>query len=271
LRLALQAERQQSCLARATTLCTYPGLARYGPRYRCPGLVPVTIPGARQMAEEVLAAAAVPSRVPYAAAGDLAYGGRLHGLMAGGIFAGSIQLRGACLAEAGGLALPTRCKNGLLTAELYYHDAGTLASIAYRLEQLLGAQRETLEAVHGDTVFPVEVHIVQGAPARRQPTWLRILLLLPPLAPPPAQPLATYTVEASGVEPCMDGRLFCHGNGREAVVADVVVSPERLNAWLSELGAVLTPLIARSLSTGLYLYVHAPLLQEEPIGSTAPS
>lgn len=214
------------------------------------------------MAEEQLVAAttAVPTRVPYAAGGDLAYGGRLHGLMAGGIFAGRIQLREACLAKAGDLILLSKCRKGTVMAELYYHDSDTLATIAYRLEHLLGARRETLEAIHGEAVFPVEAHTVDGTLTQHQANWIRMLLLLPPLVPPPIHPLATYTVEATGVEPCMDGRLFCRGSGCEAAVADIVVSPERLEAWLSELGARLVPLIARGRATELPLYVHAPLL-----------
>ncbi|KSW11488.1 hypothetical protein CF15_01160 [Pyrodictium occultum] len=197
--------------------------------------------------------------MPYAAAGDLAYGGRLHGLMAGAVFAGRVGLRGACLARAGDLLLLSRCRGGRVEAEIYYHDAPGLRQLDSRLWSLVGARRASLEAVHGDLVFPVEAHVVEAPATSRVERWVRLLLLIPPAAPPPAQPLASYPVEALGVEPCADGRLFCRGGEGEAVAADLVVSGERLSSWLEELGAALAPVAARSRPLGLSLYAHAPV------------
>jgi hypothetical protein len=201
--------------------------------------------------------------VPYAAFGDLKYGGRLHGLMAGSVFAGSGIVEGVCIVDCG-VALGSRCRDGRSVAELYYVEGWRLHEIDRSLEGY-GARRATVRVSHGRFAVHAEAHLAEDCrQVGERVGWARILLLLPPLQPPPAQPMAVYRVEVDGLEPCPSGYAFCpSGRGSvEAAAADMYVEMGRVEEWAKGLGAKLGYIVGRMKPQGFTVLLHAPIAAE---------
>ena len=203
--------------------------------------------------------AGIPRLVPYAAGGDLAYGGRLHGLLAGSMYAGTLRALGACVTDCGDALLLARCGRDE-PIELYYVAPDALRVLDERLSGL-GAMRRTIVLRHGGLVVHAETHLVNGCrPAAARSQWVRLLLVLPPEAPPPATPMAVYTAVLSNLSPCDNGQAFCEKEGgAEAAVADLLVSEKVLSSWLEGLGARLLETSAQLSHNSLVAYVHVPV------------
>jgi len=203
--------------------------------------------------------------IPVAALGSLRYGGNLHWLMAGSFYAGT-GAAGYCVDEDG---VPCTCRSpgALGAAEIYYADPGSyelMKSRAMRLGlrfstitvELLGArlQAEALAADSCGSPSPARLD-------RREP--LRLLVALPPHLEPPAAPMAVYTVELPGFEPCESLRCFQRGGGGEAAAVDVVAPLSRLEDWARSAGARLGAAVARIQPHGVAGLVLLPVVDEE--------
>ncbi len=201
------------------------------------------------------------SRIPYVAIGELRYGGRLHGLLAGAVFAGTGVVVNACPGPSG---LPTRCSCGSI-AELYYLDPGHMQLLDARLGAL-GARRETVVIRHGGAEIMAEAHLDPGGQGDcSQPRWLRLLLLLPPLLPPPTAPMASVTVRIRGLRPCRGGSAFCPAPGeeQEAAAADIYASTVLLDGWLAAHGLRLAETLGRPATGGPLMLLYAPVAGED--------
>jgi len=206
---------------------------------------------------------APPRLVPYVAGGDLAYGGKLHGLLAGSIFAGLVEVLRACPSRCNGIALLKKCGRSTL-AELYYVEPQLLRVLDQRLGGL-GAERATIILRHGELVVHAEAHLAtQCSPVNEESQWRRLLLALPPQTPPPATPMAVYTAVLEALEPCPDQQAFCKNPAAstEAAIADILVSTSILKAWLENLNAQLQPAPARLSPSNLTIYIHAPTREQ---------
>ncbi len=207
-------------------------------------------------------------RIPLAALGPLAYGGRLHWLMAGSVYAGT-GVAAYCLDTREGAPCVTGCRRrGRGLAELYYMDPMAYQELRRRLHRL-GLTLETVaveplggggagvaaEAPSaGGCPSPTPASVEPGKPAR----WL---VALPPQLPPPAPPMASMEALLPGFEVCSGQRCFTpsRGGGVEAVVVDVVASLERLRGWAeAEAGAALAGVAAELRPLGLRGLVVAP-------------
>ena len=196
--------------------------------------------------------------IPYLASCDLRYGGGLHGLLAGSIYAGTVRLAGYCCSRDAPVASP--CRGCASKAELYYLDPRGLA----RLDAELGGwARRTIAVSHGGASIHAEAHVADPVglhACRPEPGWLRVLLALPPALPPPATPLAAMEAVLRGYEPCMDGKAFCPRPGAEApaALADIYTEEKLLREWLEanslELAEALATLRPRSITA----LAHAP-------------
>jgi gamma-glutamylcyclotransferase (GGCT)/AIG2-like uncharacterized protein YtfP len=199
--------------------------------------------------------------VPYAALGDLRYGGRLHELMAGSIFAGATHAENVCLADCG-VVLGAYCRGGGSVAELYYVEGWRLREID-RVLEAYGARRVTVTLSHGGFTLHAEAHLAEGCQQLKgeEAGWTRLLLLLPPLQPPPVQPMAVYRVEVDGIEACYGGRVFCPsgGGGIEAAAADVYAEPGRVAEWARGFQAEIRRVAGRLKPQGLTVLLHAPI------------
>ncbi len=202
----------------------------------------------------------IPPRLLYAAVGSLAYGGSLHALMAGSVFAGAGYVDSATLTRCGNVVLMARRRGSRVWAELYYVEASLLRRIDAELSAY-GAVRKTVTVKVNGFNLMAETHqagcetVEQGEAIS---PYRRLLLALPAGVPPPIQPLAAFTAIVEGVKHC--GNVFCVEEGveTEAAIADIYISPERLEEWFNSLGARKSAALART-STGLRLYVHMPV------------
>jgi gamma-glutamylcyclotransferase (GGCT)/AIG2-like uncharacterized protein YtfP len=196
-------------------------------------------------------------RLLYAVAGSLAYGGNLHHLMAGTLFAGRGVASNVRLADCNGYQMMEVRKGSELDVELYYVDASTLQHLDRELTGLLGTRRSTLVVRAGGIEVLAEAHVAAGCKPTSLPenAYVRVLLALPPSLPPPVEPLAALPAIVDGVRPC--GDVFCPspGSSWEAAVVDVYLTLSRLREWGR---GRLRHLIARSIH-GLRLYVLAPV------------
>ena len=216
------------------------------------------------MSEVLAATPTLPRLIPYAAAGDLAYGGKLHGLLAGSLYAGTLEAPGTCVSLCTEYKLPTRCR-GTSRAELYYVEPQLLHVLDQRLGSL-GAERRTIILRHGELVIHAEAHLATGCRiVNNNDNWVRLLLALPPQAPPPATPMAVYTAIIEALEPCQDQQAFCKNPAAstEAAIADILVSTSMLNSWLESLNAQLLPAPARLSPNNLTIYTHVPTRRKE--------
>ncbi len=205
--------------------------------------------------EEALAR---PYSILYAAAGSLAYGGELHGLMAGTVFAGTGRAVGLSLGDCGP-KLPVRRAGSRLTVELYYVEPEQITLIGEELGKrvTIGIERATVTVEAAGLTIPAETHVAGCSPLTGdvERSFIRLLLALPHGIEPPAEPLTAIPAVLKDAEVC--GDAFCprHGSTVEAVVVDVYLHVRRLREWLR---APLGQLIARD-PAGLRLYVHAPV------------
>jgi len=212
------------------------------------------------MSEILATTYTMPRLIPYAATGDLAYGGKLHGLLAGSLYAGTLEAPGTCVSLCAEYRLPTRCR-GASRAELYYIEPQVLRVLDQRLGSL-GAERRTIILRHGELVVHAETHLATGCCiANNNDNWVRLLVALPPQAPPPATPMAVYTAVVEALEPCPDQQAFCKNPAAstEAAIADILVSTSILNPWLESLDAQLVPAPARLSPNNLTIYTHIPI------------
>ncbi len=212
------------------------------------------------MGEVLAATPTMPRLIPYAAAGDLAYGGKLHGLLAGSLYAGTLEAPWTCVSLCTEYKLPTRC-SGVGRAELYYIEPQLLHVLDQRLDGL-GAERRTIILRHGELVIHAETHLATGCRiVNNDNDWVRLLLVLPPQAPPPATPMAVYTAVIEALGPCPDQQAFCKNPAAstEAAIADILVSTSMLDSWLESLNAQLLPAPARLSPNNLTIYTHIPL------------
>ncbi|ABM80582.1 hypothetical protein [Hyperthermus butylicus] len=206
-------------------------------------------------------------RVLYFASGDLAYGGKLHGLMAGSIFAGRISAVGLELRDCSVLLPGSGRRDARLSGEAYYIDAWRLSELDSRLEGF-GARRATVRVEHGDVVLNAETHLAEDCrPATDTAAgrgWVRLLLVLPPRAPPPVQPMAVYLADIAGVSLCSSAsRLLCRGGSIEnAAMADVYVELGRLADWLEELGGEPVQVTGRMKPLDLTVFAVAPVAKK---------
>lgn len=202
--------------------------------------------------------------VPYLATCELRYGGSLHALLAGSIYAGTATLRSHCCSDA---PVASPCRGCAEEAELYYLDPRGLA----RLEaELAGWTRRTVTIRHGGAVLHAEAHVANPAQphaCRPRRSWARLLLALPPALPPPAQPLAAAEAVLKGYEPCMGGTAFCPRPGAETPVAlaDIHTERTRLTEWLDAASLELAEATAQLAPRRLTALVHVP----RPRGATA--
>ncbi len=210
-------------------------------------------------------ALAIP-RILYAAAGSLTYGGSLHRLMVGSIYAGSALVVGTSLCSCNGVRL--LCSGeGEVEVELYYVDPGVLARLDRELVSY-DARRVSLPVRFrgGLPGILAEAHIVPKSVCSEEASekpYRRLLLAVPPLVPPPAQPLALYPAVLEDVEPTEDGRAFTESPGAhwEAGVADVYVHRSVVEEWVESLGSRLCHVKAKT-GSGLAVYPLAPLRVE---------
>ncbi len=169
----------------------------------------------------------------YFAAGDIAYGGLLHGYMAGSVFAGRAYVKGYGLRSCKGNLLLSHSREEKVWGELYYVSP----HLVHRITASLGLVEEAAEAEHGKLKLPVVLHTVgqdtvcQAANGVRE---VRLLLALPPQTPPPAIPMASYPARLQGYEPCRNWRAYCpaSGTGFSTALVDIVIHPRVLEEWL---------------------------------------
>ncbi|MET1101296.1 MAG: hypothetical protein ABWW69_02295 [Pyrodictiaceae archaeon] len=185
--------------------------------------------------------------------GSLAYGGELHGLLAGTVFAGLARARGLSLARCNNLLLSVEASTSLL-GELYHVDPAVLQL----LDSRLGLQRRSISVSVAGVNLIAETHIapkLQCTPLSQATRYLRMLLALPPHLPPPVQPLAAYPARLVGYEPCHNAMFYCLslGSSYETALVDIVISPRLLRDWLEENRAGLGGGVAEAPS-GLRLY-----------------
>lgn len=196
----------------------------------------------------------------YFAAGDLAYGGRAHYLLAGTVFAGTVVQEDTGLADCQGLRLPVPARGGRLRGELYYADPWILENI----EKRLGLERARGRARHGELLVETTYHRGRDCkpmgPVRSEE---RILIAIPPLLPPPATPLAVYPALLRDYKPCQDSTAYCKTPGitHQAGVADIVAHPARIKEWLEANSLELEPATATTTIAGreYMLYTHVPV------------
>ncbi|MET1128613.1 MAG: hypothetical protein ABWW70_04785 [Thermoproteota archaeon] len=198
--------------------------------------------------------------VPYAAVGDFAYGGKLHRIVAGSLFAGSVTLLDARLSRCGSVIAAARSRGDRIMAELYYVTPLALS----RMEAPPGLLREYLVAVHGGHELQVTVHLASTDRCSSEtvvvPRRVRLLLALPPLLAPPVRPLAIQEALLAGAVPCPEMTAFCHGGNSRVVVADLYSDVEALRDWLEDEGLTLAPAVARRVQPpAVALFVHVPL------------
>ena len=210
-------------------------------------------------------------RIPVLAIGVLCYGQPLHRLLAGTIFAGSTRAEGLCVTSSeDGVGCP--CSGEVSYIELYYADPPVLNTLETALKRH-GARPRTISIIHGGLKLEAEAYL---APAGNCTPWApaeeRTLVVLPPLRPPPTQPLAAYTVSVRGVKPCSDGQAFCPSRVEaqaKAAVVDIITAPRLLEEWARAAGARITPLTGTLEPLQLPALLYAPVRltrQKERLG-----
>ncbi|BEP18062.1 hypothetical protein PYJP_14140 [Pyrofollis japonicus] len=205
-------------------------------------------------------------KIPYIVAGDLAYGGKLHNLLAGSIFGGKTVLQGYCLVNCNNVKLLSRNNCiGSIDAELYYIEPDIITLIDKYFSGLATVKR-TVTIEHDDVVINAEVHeaLDYCETVRDTGNWIRLLLVLPPLLPPPTSPLSTYLAELFNYKPCNNKTAYCKAIGAtsEAIVADIYINKIVLREWLKANNLALIEGIAYFKIHGMreiVLLVHVPV------------
>lgn len=175
---------------------------------------------------------------PVCVAGDLCYGGKLHYVVAGTVYAGSVPAR-IVMGEFEGHLLPLKYGVGEYQfVEIYYVESWRLKEIIRHLSQMLGVavKSQTLRLKEGRCIVYCEALVAGGEThdvrvrGNQQRKWARILLAMPPHATIVAPPLAVYPLAIDNIEPCPDGRAYCEVSGSSFVVGvhDVYVNMDRL-------------------------------------------
>jgi hypothetical protein len=209
-------------------------------------------------------------KIPYIAAGDLLYGGKLHNLLAGSIFGGKIMLQGYCLANCNNIKLLSSSRTSCIDnidAELYYIEPDTITLLDKYLSSL-GAVKRTVTIEHDDIVINAEAHeaLNHCKTIRDTNDWIRLLLVLPQLLPPPTSPLSTYFVELFNYKPCNNKTAYCKAIGMtsKAIVADIYINKVVVREWLKTNNLTLIEGIAYLQTHGtreIIFLVHVPAEQ----------
>ncbi|HIQ10377.1 MAG TPA: hypothetical protein EYH26_00155 [Pyrodictium sp.] len=176
--------------------------------------------------------------IPICVAGDLRYGGKLHYVVAGTIYAGGIPAR-LVMGKCKDYLLPLRYGEGEYQfVEIYYVESWRLKEIIKHLTQVLGIdiKRQTLRLEGGECIIYCEAFVVNNETCNtrirenEQRKWARILLAMPPHATIIVPPLAVYPLTLDNVKPCADGHAYCVAPGSSFVVGvhDIYVNMDRL-------------------------------------------
>ena len=181
--------------------------------------------------------------LPVCVAGDLCYGGKLHHIVAGTVYAGSIPAR-IIMGECEGYLLPLKYGEGeYQLVEIYYVESWRLKEMIRHLSQILGVavKSQTLRLKEGRCIVYCEALVVSNETCdvrireNQQRKWARILLAMPPHAMIIVPPLAVYPLTIDDIEPCPDGRAYCEVPGSSSIVGvhDVYVNMDRLREVFS--------------------------------------
>jgi len=209
----------------------------------------------------------VSSYIPVCVAGDLCYGGKLHHIVVGTVYAGSIPIR-VVMGECEGYLLPLKYGEGSYQfVEVYYVESWRFREIVRHLSQVLGVnvKSQTVRLKESKCVMYCEALVAdnEACDVRMrediQRKWARILLAMPPHAAIIAPPLAVYPLTIDNIEPCPDGQAYCESPGSSFVVGvhDVYVNVDRLREAFSN-NVELKILPAKDPLNKLYC-VHTPL------------
>ncbi len=204
-------------------------------------------------------------RIPLIVTGDFVYGEKLHNYMAGTIFAGSTNVAGLCVSidTSSRISLPCTCRDGVSYVELYYVDALMYNSLFRELNIKYGLTENSIVIKHGDKLIngiTFSLHQEQCKSYKRE--YVRMLIGLPPQAPPPTHHIAIYIAEIEGLIPCSDNRAFCASSVPQRIeiaIADIVLHISTLETWLQRLNARLSAHVVSMKPLGLAALVGIPL------------
>ena len=206
-------------------------------------------------------------RIPYAALGDLSYGGKLHHLLVGSMYIGSGYVKGLRICKVGEVELACKAdRDSIVNVELYYVDPLTLREIDHNLMDYDARRVSASILFEGGLVRSImaETHIVSGGENIRDTgkAFRRLLLALPPLLPPPAEPLSAYPALLHDVKPSSDGRAFSIEKGYrwEAGLVDIYAPVKLIEDWARSVNAELVHVKAL-VSSRTLVYPLAPVVR----------
>lgn len=210
------------------------------------------------------------SHIPICVAGDLCYGGKLHHIVVGTVYAGSIPAR-VVIGKCEGYLLPLKYGEGSYQlVEIYYVESWRFREIVRHLSQTLGiaVKSRTVRLKEDKCVVYCEAIVADNEACdvetqeNVQRKWVRMLLAMPPHAMIVAPPLAVYPLTVDNIEPCPDGQAYCEAPGSSFVIGvhDVYVNVDRLReAFPNNVELKILP--AKDPFNKLYC-VHTPLKRE---------